>query len=103
MTSEALRTLPQGSYVEARLSGGERETVRLLSVKPPTDEERRFGHTSNRVWVRRFLVGGYLDFWLRPMEVLGVTEPSPRVMAFMVAIENEVGAYPREGAGSASD
>lgn len=85
-----------GSYVKARLGHGETpETVRLLRIAPPTDRELRYGHVSNRIHVRRFLLGGWIDTWVLPRDVVEATDPTPSVLAAIKYVEDNVGEKPK--------
>lgn len=91
MTSKALRALPDNTYVKVRLSTADDETVRLLRVAEPTQDELWHGHTTNRVHIRRFLLGGWVDTWVYPRDVLHVAEPDHRTLAAIEYVEREVG------------
>lgn len=95
MRSKHLEPLA-GRYVRVRLSGGDDlETVRLLRVAEPTEDEIRFGHTSKRVHVRRFLVAGWLDTWVLPADVIEApVDPQASTLRVIEYIESEVGPKP---------
>jgi hypothetical protein len=93
MTSKALRALPDGSYVLARVSN-DPETVRLRGVREPTERELRHGHSSNRVEIRRFLTGGWLDTWVLPRDVIAATDPPDGILRQIEYVETVVGQKP---------
>jgi hypothetical protein len=97
MRSKTLEALPDGAYVRVRLSGSgdDLETVRLLRVADPTEDEIRFGHVSKRVHIRRFLVAGWFDTWVLPADVIEApAEPVPSTLRVIAYIESEVGPKP---------
>lgn len=81
-----------GDYVIARFP--DEETVRLLSIKPPTQKQLRYGYTSNRVHIRRFLTGGWIDTWVYPRDVVSATEPPAGILRIIEYVEKEVGPKP---------
>ena len=96
MLSKTLKALPDGTYVRVRFLAGE-ETVRLLGVRPPMEKERSYGHSMNRVDVRRFLLGGWRDTWVFPRDVLSVATPDESTLAAIDYVEREVGPADRGG------
>jgi hypothetical protein len=96
MRTTELQKLPTGTWLEARVSH-EPETVELLGVRPPTEDELSFGHTLNRVEIRRFLTGGWYDTWVYPRDVIGVTEPDARTLAVINYVREHVGEKKRSG------
>jgi hypothetical protein len=80
-----------GEYVTVRFIDGA-ETVRLLGIRDPDAREVQYGHSSKRVDVRRFLLGGYRDTWVLPRDVLGAAEPDQATLNIIEHVENVVGA-----------
>lgn len=87
-----------GEYLTVRMTDHDTETVRCLAIKPPTDREIAYGHVSNRVHIRRFLLGGWVDTWVLPRDVLAAAHPSKSVLAMIEYVEKNVGAKPKRRA-----
>lgn len=99
MRSAELRELV-GSYVKIRqhdppFKGADVETVRLLELREPEAHEVARGASMNRVWVRRFLVGGWVDTWVYPRDVLAVTVPDGGTLAQIEIVERDIGPWRR--------
>lgn len=96
MLSRDLEKLDPGTYVLVDMDGsGDLEPVRFRAIRGPNERELRYGSVTNRVEIRRFLVGGWVDSWVYPRDVKGVAEPSAGLLRMISYIEENVGEKPK--------